>query len=65
MLSNTFLMTAVSTKYLLQTNKDDAPVFPQDAILLDGELYVVFAGILGGGAVGFYLYVVNAAEAGM
>lgn len=38
-------MTAVSTKYLLQTNKNDAPVFPQDAILLDEELYVAFAGI--------------------
>lgn len=38
-------MTYVSTKCLLQTNQDDAPVFPQDAIHLDTELYVVLAGI--------------------
>lgn len=38
-------MTAVNTKYLLQTSKDHAPVFPQDASLLDAELYVMFAGI--------------------
>lgn len=38
-------MTAVSTKYLLQTNKDDVTVFPQDSILLDTELYVALGGI--------------------
>jgi len=36
-------LAAVSTKYLLQTSEDDVPVFPQVAILLDTELYVVLA----------------------